>query len=155
MYNFFKCVLLITLLLWLVGKVWILFTGLTTPVGWLSLFPTDRLKSVRKRCVIEVFGGGFVLSCCFLDFSGGVWAFVIRPSQISSFFSSLLSSVIDILNVQCVRLTQSYENSIKKCLDERNTHAKYECHMSYGKKVLWRVKVDQMTTKTTNYENVT
>ena len=56
-------------------------------------------------------------------------------------FSSLLSSVIDILNVQYFRFTQSYENSIKKCLDERNTHAKYECHMSYGKKVLWRVKV--------------
>ena len=96
--------------------------------------------------------------CChvaFWIFLGGVWAFVIRSSQIFSFFSSLLSSVIDILNVQYFRFTQSYENSIKKGLDERNTHAKYECHMSYGKKVLWRVKVDQMTTKTTNYENVT
>ena len=105
--------------------------------------PTDRPKSVRNRCVIKVFGGGFVLSRCFLDFSGGVWAFVIRSSQIFSFFSSLLSSVIDILNIQYFRFTQSYENSIKKGLDERNTHAKYECHMSYGKKVLWRVKVDQ------------
>ena len=117
--------------------------------------PTDRPKSVRNRCVIKVFGGGFVLSRCFLDFSGGVWAFVIRSSQISSFFSSLLPSVIDTLNVQYFRFTQSYENSIKKGLDERNTHAKYECHMSYGKKVLLRVKVDQMTTKTINYENVT
>ena len=117
--------------------------------------PTDRPKSVRNRCVTKVFGGGFVLSRCFLDFSGGVWAFVIRWSQISSFFSSLLSSVIDILNVQYFRLTQSYENSIKKGLDERNTHAKFECHMSFGKKVWWRIKVDQMTTKTTNYENVT
>ena len=117
--------------------------------------PTDRPKSVRNRCVIKVFGGGFVLSRCFLDFSGGVWAFVIRSSQISSFFSSLLSSVIDILNVQYFRFTQSYENNIKKGFDERSTHAKYECHMSYGKKVLWRVIVDQMTTKTTNYKNVT
>ena len=30
--------------------------------------PTDRPKSVRNRCVIEVFGGVFVLSRCFLDF---------------------------------------------------------------------------------------
>ena len=117
--------------------------------------PTYRPKSVRNRCVIKVFGGGFVLSRCFLDFSGGVWTFVIRSNKISSLFSSLLSSVIDILNVQYFRFTQSYENSIKKGLDERNTHAKYECHMSYGKKVMWGVKVDQMTTKTTNYENVT
>ena len=39
-----------------------------------------------------------MLSRCFLDFSGGVGAIVIGPSKISSFFSSLLSSVIDILN---------------------------------------------------------
>ena len=31
--------------------------------------PTDRPKSVRIRCVIEICGGVFVLSCCFLDFS--------------------------------------------------------------------------------------
>ena len=30
--------------------------------------PTDRPKSVRNGCVIEVFGGFFVLSRCFLDF---------------------------------------------------------------------------------------
>ena len=48
---------------------------------------TDRPKSVRNRCVIEVFGGVFVLSRCFLDFSVGVGAFVIGLSQISSFFS--------------------------------------------------------------------
>ena len=46
--------------------------------------PTDRPKLVRNRCVIEV----FVLSRCFLDFSASVWVFVIRLSQISSFFSS-------------------------------------------------------------------
>ena len=49
--------------------------------------PTDRHKSVRNRCVIEVFGGVFVLSRCFLDFSLGVGVFVIGLSQISSFFS--------------------------------------------------------------------
>ena len=48
---------------------------------------TDRLKSVRNRCVIKVFGGIFVLSRCFLDFSVGVVAFVMGLSQISSFFS--------------------------------------------------------------------
>ena len=29
------------------------------------VIPTDRPKSVRNRCVIEVFGGGFVLSIGF------------------------------------------------------------------------------------------
>ena len=48
--------------------------------------PTDRSKSVRNRCVIEVFGGVFLLSRCFLDFSVGIVAFVIGLSQISSFF---------------------------------------------------------------------
>ena len=48
---------------------------------------TDRPKSFRNRCVIEVFGGVFVLSFCFLDFSVDVGAFVIELSQISSFFS--------------------------------------------------------------------
>ena len=48
---------------------------------------TDHPKSVRNRCVIEVFGGVFVLSRCFSDFSVGVGAFVIGLSQISSFFT--------------------------------------------------------------------
>ena len=49
-----------------------------------------RPKSVRNRCVIEVFGGVFVLSRCFLDFSVGVGAFVIGLSQISFFFFEIL-----------------------------------------------------------------
>ena len=49
--------------------------------------PTDRPKSVRNRCVIEVFGGVFVLSRYILDFSVVVGAPDIRMSQISSFFS--------------------------------------------------------------------
>ena len=49
--------------------------------------PADRPKSIRNRCVIEAFGGVFVLSFCFLDFSVGVGAFVIGLSKISSFFS--------------------------------------------------------------------
>ena len=50
--------------------------------------PTDRPKSVRNCCVIEVFGGVYVLSSCFFGFSVGVGAIVIGLSQISFFFSS-------------------------------------------------------------------
>ena len=49
--------------------------------------PTDRLKSVRNRCVIELFVALFVLSLCPFDISDEVGAFVIELSQISSFFS--------------------------------------------------------------------
>ena len=57
--------------------------------SWVAIAtPTDRPKSVRNRCVIEGFGGAFVLSCCVLGLSVGIEAFVIRLSQISSFFSS-------------------------------------------------------------------
>ena len=53
-----------------------------------AVTPTDRPKSVRNRCVIEVFGDVFVLSRCFLDFSVSVGSVVIGLSQISSFFSN-------------------------------------------------------------------
>ena len=49
--------------------------------------PTDRPKSIRNRCVSEVFGGFFVLSRCFLDFSVSVGAFVIGLSKNCSLFS--------------------------------------------------------------------
>ena len=49
--------------------------------------PTDSPKSIRNRCVIEVFGGVFVLSRCFLDLSVGIGAFVIGLSQIFFVFS--------------------------------------------------------------------
>ena len=56
-------------------------------ISWVTVVtPTDRPKSVHNRCVIEGFGGVFVLSCSFFDFSLGVCAFVIGLSQISSFF---------------------------------------------------------------------
>ena len=52
--------------------------------------PTDRPKSVSNRCVIEVFGGDFVLSRSFFGFfSVGVRAFGIGLGQISSFTLSL------------------------------------------------------------------
>ena len=44
-------------------------------------------ESVRNRCVVEVFGAVFVLSCCFLDFLVVVGVFVIELSLIFSFFS--------------------------------------------------------------------
>ena len=55
--------------------------------GVTTVAPTDRPGSVCNRCVIKVFGGFFVLSCCYLDFCVGVGAFVIGLNQISSFFS--------------------------------------------------------------------
>ena len=52
-----------------------------------AVTPIDRPKSVRNSCVIKVFGGVFVLSRCFLDYSVGVGVFVTGLSQISSFSS--------------------------------------------------------------------
>ena len=70
------------------------FCGYWDPVTWFNhtswvaiVTSTDRPKSIRNRCVIEVFGGVCVLSHCFLGFFVGVGAFVIGLSQISSFFS--------------------------------------------------------------------
>ena len=57
--------------------------------NWVAIVnPTDRPKSVRNRCVIELFVALFVLSLCTFDSSAGVGAFVIGLGQISSFFSS-------------------------------------------------------------------
>ena len=55
------------------GKIGIPLTDLTTPVGWLLL----PQLTVLNHSVIEVFGGVFVLSRCFSDFSVGVGAFVM------------------------------------------------------------------------------
>ena len=49
--------------------------------------PTDRPKSDRNPCVIELFVALFVLSPCPFDISVCVGAFVIGLSQISCFFS--------------------------------------------------------------------
>ena len=53
--------------------------------------PTDRPKSVRNRCVINVFGGVFYVVTLLFGCSVGVGAFVIRLSQISSFFSNVVN----------------------------------------------------------------
>ena len=52
--------------------------------SWVAVVtPTDRPKSVRNRCLIELFVALFVLSLCPFDISVGVGAFVIGLSQIS------------------------------------------------------------------------
>ena len=64
------CIILITQLLWLVGMLgfvnWFNHTSGVTVVT-----PTDRPKSVRNRCVIEVFGGVFL--CCHVAFGNYLW----------------------------------------------------------------------------------
>ena len=50
--------------------------------SWVAVVtPTDRPKSVRNRCLIELFVALFVLSLCPFDISVGVGAFVIGLSQ--------------------------------------------------------------------------
>ena len=73
-----------------IGKVGIDPVNRFNRTSWVPIAtPTDRPKSVRNCCVIDVFGGVFVLSRYFLDFSVGVGAFVIGLSQISSFSPNL------------------------------------------------------------------
>ena len=48
--------------------------------------PTDHPKSVRNRCVIELFVALFMFSLCHFYMSVVVGAFVTGLSQISSFF---------------------------------------------------------------------
>ena len=56
--------------------------------SWVAVVsPTDRPKSVRNRCVIELFVALFVLSPCPFDITTGVGAFVRGLSQTSSLFS--------------------------------------------------------------------
>ena len=49
--------------------------------------PSDRPKSVRNNCVIEVFGGVFVLSRCFLDFFCGFMFCHMTESDLFLFLS--------------------------------------------------------------------
>ena len=72
------------------GKVAIPLIGFYRTSLVAVVTPTDRPKSVRNCCLIEVFGyvfgDVFVLSRYILDFSFGVGVFVIGLSQVSSFF---------------------------------------------------------------------
>ena len=97
------CVLLITRLLWLVGR-WA-----RKPVNhtsWVALVtPTDRPKSVRNRCLIELFCGVICVVTCPFDISVGVGAFVIGLGQISSFLSLKHAKKVRIKN--CIMLAKS------------------------------------------------
>ena len=64
-------------------------TNLTTPVG-LTATPTDRPKSVRNRCVIEVFGGVFYVVTMLCGFFCGCRGFCHRTE--SDLFLFLLVS---------------------------------------------------------------
>ena len=56
--------------------------------SWMNVVtPSDRPKLVGNRCVIELFGDVFVLSCYPFDLYVGLRAFVIGLSKISSFSS--------------------------------------------------------------------
>ena len=68
--------------------------------SWVAVVtPTDRPKSVRNRCLIELFVALFVLSLCPFDISVGVGAFVIGLSQISSFFSLYIFALFFVLKI--------------------------------------------------------
>ena len=55
---------------------------------WITVVtPTYRPKSVRNRCVIELCGDGFVLSCCPVDISVGIRAFCHMTESDLVFFS--------------------------------------------------------------------
>ena len=73
-------------------------TGLTTPVGWL-VTPTDRPKSVRNRCVIEVFGSVCVLS---FDFRIFCWYRGICHRTGSDLFLFLFAFVFPVVFRQCM-----------------------------------------------------
>ena len=61
---------------------------LVNHTSWVAVVaPTDRPKSVRNRCLIDLFVALCVLSLCPFGISDGVGAFVMGLSQISSFFS--------------------------------------------------------------------
>ena len=83
---FKMCVLLITRLLQRVGR-WAL-NQLNHTIWVAVVIPTDRPKSVRNRCLIELICG--VVCCCHcpFDISVGVGVFVIGLGHISSFLSS-------------------------------------------------------------------
>ena len=92
---------------------------------------TDRPKSVRNLCEIEVFGGGFfVLSRCFLKFSVGVGTFVIGLSQIFSFFSSFRNVhftyiQLNVRDIKPLRWTIKWE---KFCIIMKNISCHCQIH---------------------------
>ena len=96
--------------------------------------PTDHPKSACNRCVIEVFGGVFVLSCCFLDFLWE-WGFCHRTESEIFLFSSAtflvgmcnqLNTVEEVYEIthttQCSRWTQNATATKKKTTKKNMKH---------------------------------
>ena len=86
------CVLLITRLLgWGGGD---LARKPVNHTSWMIVVtPSDRPKSVCTRCVIDLFGDVFVLSCCLFDIFVGIRAVVIGLSHIFIFFAFAVLSL--------------------------------------------------------------
>ena len=72
--------------------------------------PTDRPKSALNSCVVEVFGGVFVLSSCFLDFSLDVGVFGhMTESDLFPFPLYLLITFDDFFDSECSVTTYLFE----------------------------------------------
>ena len=71
------------------GEGWVSVKRVNHTSWMTAVTPTDRPKSIRNRCVIEVFGG---VLCCPLvfEFSVGIRVFFIGLSQIYLFLSFLI-----------------------------------------------------------------
>ena len=82
------CVILIARLLRKVGRWARKSVNHTSSMAVVT--PTDRPKSVRNRCIIELFVALFVLFLFPFDNSVGIGDFVIGLSQISTFFLLVL-----------------------------------------------------------------
>ena len=91
--------------------------------SWVAVVtPTDRPKSVRNCCLMELFVALFLLSSFPFDISVGVGAFVIGLGQISSFLSLLLfndSVFIELLrhnlNLFIISISNCIEIGPKSC----------------------------------------
>ena len=130
-------VLLITRLLLGVGR-WV-----RKPVNhtsWVAIVtPTDRPKSVRNRCLIELFVALFVLSLCPFDISVGEGVFVIGLSQISSFLSVcicfkliVLKAIVEAIKAADLTDSKGFVSSCI-CIKEAWVNMRQTLHRMSGK----------------------
>ena len=84
----------------------------------LQCVSNETPKSVRNRCLIELFVALFLLSLCPFDISDGVGAFVIGLGQISSFLSLDMLQDCQVIYLPCKFFClhfDSYHRKIKLC----------------------------------------
>ena len=125
------CVLLITWLLRIFGRL-----GARKPVNHTSLVtvvtPTDRLKSVRNRCVIELFCG--VVCVVTLPFWHFCWSRGFCHRTESDLFLFVIINLVDAIVIMFNRLTcfmwPEFHRYVQK--DNGNLVLRYEniLHMS-------------------------